>query len=234
MIVLQILAILFFTILHTFTVCAVTLITFGKFSADTVSFFSRAWGRTILFLLRIRLEVKGLEHLLANQKGILIFNHTSVLDAFAVSACFPKKGLVVGKQEIKYTPFINLAWWALGFAFLPRNKGSKSWEVFLDFVKKVFDQNRTLVMAPEGTRSYGGQLLPFKMGAFYAASTLKVPVQIFVIKDAYKLWPMTAKLPKRGTLHVEILPPIDTTDWREDNLKEKIAEVRLAFESLTL
>ncbi len=85
-----------------------------------------------------------------------------------------------------------------------------------------------VAVAPEGTRSLTGQLLPFKKGPFYLWETLQNPVIPMVTIGAYDLCPpgsqvcdaryllihtltlssLRCQVPVRGTIHVKLLRPI--------------------------
>lgn len=73
-------------------------------------------------------------------------------------------------------------------------------------------------MFPEGTRSRGRGLMPFKTGAFHAAIAAGVPiVPICVSNTSNKV-----KLNRwsNGLVIVEILPPIDTSGYTKERLRE--------------
>ena len=72
-------------------------------------------------------------------------------------------------------------------------------------------------MFPEGTRSRGRGLLPFKTGAFHAAIAAGVPIiPVCVSNTSNKI-----KLNRwnNGLVIVEMLPPVDTTQFGKDNVR---------------
>ena len=73
-------------------------------------------------------------------------------------------------------------------------------------------------MFPEGTRSRGRGLLPFKTGAFHAAIAAGVPIiPVCVSNTSNKI-----KLNRwnNGLVIVEMLPPIDTSAWSKDQVRD--------------
>lgn len=62
--------------------------------------------------------------------------------------------------------------------------------------------NLTIAIAPEGTRSLTGQLLPYKKGAFYMVEDLKCRVIPLLIYGAYDLYPVGTWVNSSGQITV--------------------------------
>jgi hypothetical protein len=69
-----------------------------------------------------------------------------------------------------------------------------------------------LAIAPEGTRSLSGQILPFKKGTFYMWEQLKTPIIPLVIYGAYDLFPTNRNVPVSGKVYVRYLSPIQASE----------------------
>ena len=83
-------------------------------------------------------------------------------------------------------------------------------------------------MFPEGTRSRGRGLLPFKTGAFHAAIAAGVPViPVCVSTTSNKI-----KLNRlnNGLAIVEMLPPVDISHFGKDQVRELAAHCRTLME----
>src|SRR5262245_3586901 len=77
-----------------------TVLTFGLITPAWMQWYARVWGRVILLLLSVRLEVEGEEVIRERAPRIMLFNHSSLLDLFVVCAVFPPAGVAVVKKEI--------------------------------------------------------------------------------------------------------------------------------------
>ena len=66
----------------------------------------------------------------------------------------------------------------------------------------------SVVMYPEGGRSYSRVLRPFKRGAFVLAIQAGVPLVPIIIKDAYQILNEKEKSATKGTVHVIVERPI--------------------------
>lgn len=72
-------------------------------------------------------------------------------------------------------------------------------------------------MFPEGTRSRGRGLLPFKTGAFHAAIAAGVPIVPICVSSTNGI-----KLNRwsNGKVIIEMLPPIDTSGYTKERVRE--------------
>ena len=79
-------------------------------------------------------------------------------------------------------------------------------------------------MFPEGTRSRGRGLLPFKTGAFHAAIAAGVPIiPVCVSNTSNKI---NLNRLYNGLVIVEMLPPVDTSKYGKDQVRELAAHCR--------
>ena len=70
---------------------------------------------------------------------------------------------------------------------------------------------------------------PFKKGAFHLAMQAGVPIVPIVIHNSGDVQPKGDFLYHSGTVHVDVLPPIDTSEWTVETLNEHVAEVRQMY-----
>lgn len=87
-------------------------------------------------------------------------------------------------------------------------------------------------MFPEGTRSRGRGLLPFKTGAFHAAIAAGVPIiPVCVSTTSNKI---NLNRLHNGLVIVEMLPPIDISQYGKDQVRELAAHCRSIMEQKSL
>ena len=170
---------------------------------------------------------EGREHL-RTLPAVFTFNHTSMVDFFVNATFAPPGALVFGKKELIKVPF--LGWmWSFGAHPMIERKNPDQWKVILEGVQeKIASGKHCTLIAPEGTRSRDGTLLPFKKGPFVIAMKTGAPIVPVVLKGMTSVF-------KGGTLRggnvtVTVLPPIPSTGWTLETLDEKVAEVRAAYE----
>ncbi len=87
-----------------------------------------------------------------------------------------------------------------------------------DRARRINDDDLSVWMFPEGTRSRGRGLLPFKTGAFYAAIAAGVPIVPVVCSTTHNQIDLNRW--DNGKVICEILPPVDTSGYSKDNVRE--------------
>jgi 1-acyl-sn-glycerol-3-phosphate acyltransferase len=188
--------------------------------------YSKLWGKGCLFVAGIRLEIQGAEHL-RTCPAVFTFNHTSLVDFFVNAVFAPRGILVFGKRELARVPFLGWMWFFGAHPMIER-KNRDQWEVVLDDVTRLLAQgDHSAIIAPEGTRSRDGQLLPFKKGPFVVALRSGAPVVPVVLKGMMAVFDGKRFAP--GRVVAKVLPPIETSDWTLEDLAARIEDVRAAY-----
>lgn len=187
--------------------CAVTLLTLGAFSRRLVPCMLRFWGRTMLRLARVTYEVQGAEHLAAAGMKIAPFNHGSLLDAFLVTAVMPAGSVAAVKSELLYYPVVGFTVRLLGFLIIDRGNKARARSTMTRACQRMEGESLTVFIAPEGTRTQDGALLPFKKGALNLALDSKAPIVPMLIDNAYELHGPGKLVTTPGHVVIRFLPP---------------------------
>ena len=124
----------------------------------------------------INLKVICLAPQPAVQPAIYIANHQNLLDIFLIGQIWPTNASVIGKKSLMWIPFFGPAYWLAGNVFINREDKGKAWALVDQVVEHIQQGQRSFIFMPEGTRSQGRGLLPFKKGAFAAAIKAGVPI----------------------------------------------------------
>ena len=185
-------------------------------------------GDLVINMAGIQLVVKGEKHLWTERPGVFIINHQSNVDPFIAAKLIRKDAVGIAKKELKNMPIIGQIFTAAGVIFLDRKNREKAIEAMKPAVD-VLKNGTSIIIFPEGTRSYDYALGPFKKGAFHLAMQAEVPLIPIIIKNAHDAMPRGASLFRPTAVEVVVLPPIPTTDWKKSELTERIAKVRNLF-----
>ncbi|ERJ58485.1 hypothetical protein M472_06870 [Sphingobacterium paucimobilis HER1398] len=102
--------------------------------------------------------------------AVVIGNHSSFLDTLTMGMLVPKMIFLVNDWVWK-SPIFGRAVRVLGF--YPTSNGV---EGSLDFLRAKVEQGYSIVVFPEGTRSYDNQIKRFHKGAFYLAEQLQLDI----------------------------------------------------------
>jgi putative phosphoserine phosphatase/1-acylglycerol-3-phosphate O-acyltransferase len=178
--------------------------------------------------VRVRV-VEGAEHLASSQPGIFVFNHQSMIDPIIVMTLVRQKITGVAKKEARDIPGFGKLFQFAGVAFVDRGNTAQAKQVLAPAVDKVREEGLSLLLAPEGTRSATPRLGPFKKGAFHIAMQTGAPMVPIVIRNAGEVWWRGSRIIRSGTVEVVVLPPLDSTSWRADELGRRMEDVRTMF-----
>ena len=171
----------------------------------------------------------GGEFLTSHRPCVFVFNHQSKLDLPVMIHLVRNDATGVAKQEVKHVPVLGQILDAAGLVFIDRADAGKAIEQLAPAVKALRDDGMSLVVAPEGTRSSTPRVGPFKKGPFHIAMQAGVPVVPVVLRNTGELMWRGSQLIKPGTVEVRVLPPVDTTDWRAEDIGAHAEEVRQMF-----
>lgn len=125
---------------------------------------TRAFCRLIARVLSLEVRVVG--RMDGNGPRLLVANHLSYLDVFAILSAGP--AAFVTSREVEKDPFLGTLCRLAGSAFVERRaRGGIRNQI--EGVAAMLADGLDVVVFPEGTSSDGSSVLPFKRGLFAAA-----------------------------------------------------------------
>ena len=194
------------------------LVSLGRWQDMTFRITSFLFGRTALLLAGIRYKVRWHGEK-PQQPVVYLFNHCSTLDMFVITALALPRVRYIAKRELGYNPFF----WAIarlsGQIMIDRSDPREAIKQINRAYKYLKKKGFSLMLAPEGTRSRTGKILPFKSGAFHAAVELGYPIVPIYIEGAYNLCPGKSLIARPGTVTVHFHKPLDTSDWDRKSIR---------------
>jgi putative phosphoserine phosphatase/1-acylglycerol-3-phosphate O-acyltransferase len=197
---------------------------------ESQNFSFSLFADTASALIGMDLKVTGEEHLWSHRPAVFVFNHQSKADVIIVARLLRRDIAGIGKQEIKKeTPILGKVLELSGVVFIDRADGKSAINAMAPLIDAMREEGRSVVMAPEGTRTVTPNLAPFKKGAFHLAMQAGVPMIPIVIHNSGDVAPKGDFVFRAATVEVDILPPIDTSTWQEDTVDEHVGEVRNMF-----
>ncbi|MEJ2765749.1 1-acylglycerol-3-phosphate O-acyltransferase [Photobacterium sp. MCCC 1A19761] len=165
----------------------------------------------------IKLEIRYADG--ADQVGpsVYVANHQNNFDLFTVSGAVMPRTVTVGKKSLAWTPLFGQLYWLSGNILIDRANRSKAAGTIGQVVEKIKQRNVSVWMFPEGTRSRGRGLLPFKTGAFHAAIGAGVPVVPIVCSSTEHV-----KMNRwdNGVVIVEVMPPVSTQGYTKEDVRQ--------------
>lgn len=148
---------------------------------------------------------------------VYIANHQNNYDMVTTTGAVQPGSVTIGKKSLVLIPFFGVIYWLTGNILIDRNNKEKSRNTITDVVEQMRSKNIGVWIFPEGTRSRGRGLLPFKMGAFHTALQAGVNIVPTVISNTHE----QVKLNRwdNGEVIVEMLAPIDITEYKKREIR---------------
>ncbi|MEM1144258.1 MAG: HAD-IB family hydrolase [Pseudomonadota bacterium] len=196
---------------------------------DATNFSISLFAETASALINLDLKVRGEEHIWSNRPAVFIFNHQSKADVVICAKLLRRDMAGVGKQEIKKMPVIGKVLELGGVVMIDRKNASSAIEAMRPLVDAMRDEGKSVALAPEGTRTVSPNLAPFKKGAFHLAIQAGVPMVPIVIHNAGDVAPKGDFVFRPARVEVDVLPPVDTSDWSPETIDDHVREVRNMF-----
>jgi len=180
-------------------------------------------------LIGLDLNVKGEEHLWEQRPAVFVFNHQSKADVVILAQLLRRDIAGVGKKEIKKVPVIGTVLEMGGVVLIDRADAKSAIEAMKPLVDTMKKEGKSVVLSPEGTRTISPKITAFKKGAFHLAMQAGVPMIPIVIRNAGDVAPKGDFVFRPATVEVEVLPPVDTSNWRTETMDEHVRDVRNMF-----
>ena len=182
----------------------------SRSSSEAVNRMTSWLGDVGVALAGLDFEIAGLEYLENVRPAIFTFNHQSYLDSLVMAHLVRHDFVAFCKQEVARNRFLGPLLRAHGTIFVDREETDQS--LCLRQAREALRKGKSLVIAPEGTRSATGELLEFKHGAFYIARRMKVPIVPVVLHNVSDALPKGRLLVRPATVQVTVMAPV----WPEE------------------
>ena len=195
----------------------------------TVHLAPRRWSSGILRATGVRVTYENLELLPRGQPQILVANHESWFDVFALAATLPVDYRFIGKKELSEIPLFGPAWLTAGHYAIDRSDRQAAVASLATVVERMREGGHTIVLFPEGTRSADGTMGPFKKGAFVMAINAEAPIVPVAILGSRSIMPKGRWRVRRGVVTIRVGHPIETKSYSVD---QRDALTRVARERI--
>lgn len=178
---------------------------FRPFHRNNVGLFS-SWYGSMAKVLGLEVEIRRDQSAYDAMPCVFVANHQNNFDVFTISGALIPGTVTVGKKSLKFIPFFGQLYWLAGNILIDRNNKSKAVGTMQGAVDKIVNDKLSVWVFPEGTRSYGRGLLPFKTGAFHIAQQAGVPIVPICMNTTCGVIKLNRW--NNGKLLIEFLPPV--------------------------
>jgi 1-acyl-sn-glycerol-3-phosphate acyltransferase len=193
----------------------------------------RFWAWSLMKIGGIHLEITGHENLPENETVVFMPNHQSDLDWPIIFMTIPGQYLFLAKQELFDTPVFGAYMRLQEYIPIERSNIRKSYKTYQTIITLINSGN-SVVIFPEGTRSFDHKLGKLKPSSFSILQSAKVRVVPIAIDGSTNIQRKGSKTITPGKVKVTILPPIGFDDLYDlDNKKFSVEALNRVKDALS-
>ena len=169
------------------------------------------WARFNARVVPASIKVHGRENIDPNQSYVVVANHQSHIDIFAVYGWLGVDLRWVMKKELRTIPVFGYACEVMGQIIIDRSNPQQA-RRSIEAAKGRINNGTSIIFFPEGTRSLDGELLPFKTRAFKFAKELGLPILPVTIRGTHDILPSKTIRLQPGHMEMVVHAPINVSD----------------------
>lgn len=171
----------------------------------------KLWAQLIIRVLFLPVKVEGRENLVPGRSYVFVANHQGAFDIFLIYGFLNRNFKWMMKRQLRDMPLVGKACEASHQIFVDKRGPARIRETY-DKARKTLSGGMSLVVFPEGARSFTGHMGVFKRGAFMLADDLQLDVVPITINGSFNVMPRMRDMkwvtwhPLRLTIHKPIAP----------------------------
>lgn len=169
------------------------------------------WARIMTWLTLVRVQVKGRENITRGQSYVFVANHQGAYDIFAIYGWLGHNFRWMMKKSLERIPLVGWACKRIGQVFVD-NRTPAGIADTMHAAEHLMARGMSIVVFPEGSRTFTGAVGKFKRGAFVLSTEFGFPVVPVTIDGAFAVMPRTSPLPRYGRITLTIHPAIPASD----------------------
>ena len=180
------------------------------------------WASCIIKVTGCSMTVEGRENIPKTGGVCFVSNHVGIFDTVLALAYIGRPFGFIAKKELIFLPFINMWIHILGGLFIDRKKIRKAVKTINNGIKKI-QRGASMLIFPEGTRSKGRGVLPFKSGAIKLATSSLATIVPIAISGSYDVFEIDFRV-HPAPVRIVFCPPVITADMSAEERKQKLAD----------
>lgn len=185
----------------------------------------KLWAQLIVRVLLLPVRVEGRENLIPGCSYVFVSNHQGAFDIFLIYGFLNRNFKWMMKWQLRKIPFVGKACEAAQHIFVDKRGPRKVKETY-DKAREVLREGMSLVVFPEGCRTFSGHMCHFRRGAFMLADELQLPVCPLTINGSFNVMPRTRDMkwvlwhPLTLTIHKPIPPKGKGAEYEKQTMRE--------------
>lgn len=190
----------------------------------------KIWAKLTCIIFLLPIKVEGRENIDKNTSYIFLANHQGSFDIFLVYGYLERHFKWMMKKELRNLPLVGKACESAGSIFVDNSTPRKVYET-IKGAERVLQGGTSMMVFPEGARTYTGKMRAFKRGAYQMADQLQLPIVPLTIDGAFEVLPRTGHKLTWHRMKLTIHKPIYPKGKGADNIKMLMEESYKVIES---
>lgn len=176
------------------------------------------WARIFCMLSLVKVTVKGEENINKNTSYVFVANHQGYYDIFSTYGYMKHDFKWMMKKSLGKIWLVGYTCKKMGHIFVDRSSPSAVRRT-IETAEKQLRDGMSIVVFPEGARTFTGKMGPFKKGAYQLALEFHLPLVPVTIDGSFKVMPRTRFLPRPGHITLTIHKPITPPDTEAERIE---------------
>lgn len=190
-----------------------------------------AWGRMLLRICMIRVDVLGAEKLDPDQQYVFVSNHSSLVDTPVMFGSMPREFRILARHGLWKIPFIGWHLNRAGHVPVERENPRAAARSLGHAAQKLRDGSSLLIF-PEGGRARQATMRRFKSGAAAIAIQAQHPIVPMALVGTRKILPPSSTQLYPGRAELRVGEPIPTAGLTNRDASQLMRDVQEAVAAL--
>lgn len=151
----------------------------------------KLWSIFICRILLLPIKVEGRQNIDHHQSYVFVANHQGPMDIFLIYGFLGRNFKWMMKKALRRIFLVGYACEKAHHIFVDKS-GPKKIQETIEHARETLQDGTSLVVFPEGSRTFTGHMGIFRKGAFQLADELQLPVVPITIDGSFDVLPRTA------------------------------------------
>jgi 1-acyl-sn-glycerol-3-phosphate acyltransferase len=197
---------------------------------NLVHYIGKFWSLLNIYISGTRLKIIGKEKIDKKSSYIVMTNHQSLFDVWALIGKIPLQIRWIVKKELRKLPVFGYALERMGHIYIDRQDRENAY-MGLNAAARRIKEGTSVIIFPEGTRSPDGKLLKFRLGGASLALRAGVHILPITVNGGRFVLPKNTLALMPGKMEIIVGDPIDPGDFNEDNKVELMSAIKSVIEN---
>lgn len=190
----------------------------------------KCWSWLVCTILLIPVSVEGRENIDRNTSYVFVANHQGPMDIFLIYGYLGRNFKWMMKKALRKIPLVGYACEKARHIFVDKS-GAKKIQGTIEQARSTLQGGTSLVVFPEGSRTFTGHMGKFRKGAFVLADDLQLPVVPITIDGSFDVLTRMEGINfvHRHRMRLIIHKPIYPTSHSQEDIQQTMQQ---AYETI--